>query len=50
VDGAHDTMVAYRHDNLELVPLDTGAGKNRFIQADSPFLHAARSRGITLGD
>ncbi len=50
VDGQFDTMVAYRNDNVELVPLETGAGKNRFISADSPFLQTARHRGISLGD
>jgi phosphofructokinase-like protein len=50
VDGNFDSMVAYRHDNMELVPLETGAGKNRFINTDSPFLTAARHRGISFGD
>ena len=39
-----------RNDNVELVPLETGAGKNRFINTDSPFLMAARKRGINFGD
>ncbi|MCX6103525.1 MAG: ATP-dependent 6-phosphofructokinase [Proteobacteria bacterium] len=50
VDRQFDTMVAYRNDNVELVPLETGAGKNRFISPDSPFLQTARHRGICLGD
>ena len=50
VEEKFDTMVAYRNDNTELVPLETGAGKNRFINPDSPFLQAARSRGIHFGD
>jgi 6-phosphofructokinase 1 len=50
VDGKFDTMVAYQNDNVELVPLETGAGKNRYINPDSPFLMAARSRGISFGD
>lgn len=50
VEGNFDTMVAFRHDKVELVPLDTGAGKNRFIDPDSHFLKAARFRGINLGD
>lgn len=50
VNGHFDTMVAYRNDNVELVPLETGAGKNRFIGKDSPFLIAARQRGIHFGD
>ncbi len=50
VDGNFDTMVAYRHDTVELVPIETGAGKNRFIQTDSPFLQAAKKRGIHFGD
>lgn len=50
VDGRFDTMVAYRNDNLELVPLETGAGKNRYVNPESPFLEAARARGISLGD
>jgi 6-phosphofructokinase 1 len=50
VDQNFDTMVAYRNDNVELVPLETGAGKNRFISSDSPFLQTARHRGIQLGD
>jgi len=50
MDGNFDSMVAYRNDNIELVPLETGAGKNRFISVDSPFLTAARSRGINFGD
>lgn len=50
VEGNFDTMVAYHHDNVELVPLETGAGKNRYIEPDSPFLVAARKRGISFGD
>lgn len=50
VEGKFDSMVAYRNDNVELVPLETGAGKNRFISADTPFLVAARARGINFGD
>ncbi len=50
VDGNFDSMVAYRNDAVELVPLETGAGKNRYISPDSPFLAAARSRGISFGD
>lgn len=50
VDGNFDTMVAYRNDSVELVPLETGAGKNRFIAMDTPFLKAAKSRGIYFGD
>lgn len=50
VDGNFDSMVAYRNDNVELVPLETGAGKNRYIGTGSPFLFAARQRGINLGD
>lgn len=50
VDGKFDTMVAYKNDSVELVPLSTGAGKNRFIIPDSEFLQAARHRGIHFGD
>lgn len=50
VEGNFDTMVAYRNDSVELVPIETGAGKNRFINPDSPFLQAARKRGIHFGD
>ena len=50
VDSQFDTMVAYKRDNVELVPLDTGAGKNRYVQMDSSFLIAARERGILFGD
>jgi ATP-dependent phosphofructokinase / diphosphate-dependent phosphofructokinase len=50
VDGNFDTMVAYKNDTVELVPLETGAGKNRYIIPDSPFLGAARSRGISFGN
>ncbi len=50
VDGSFDTMVAYRNDNVELVPLETGAGKNRYVNPDSQFLRAARERGIHFGD
>jgi ATP-dependent phosphofructokinase / diphosphate-dependent phosphofructokinase len=50
MEGKFDTMVAYQNDNVELVPLDTGAGKNRYINPDSPFLMAARKRGIHFGD
>lgn len=50
VDGNIDTMVAYQHDNIQLVPLETGAGKNRYINPESPFLEAARKRGICFGD
>jgi len=50
MEGKFDTMVAYRNDSVELVPLETGAGKNRFIHTDSPFLSAARQRGIHFGD
>ena len=45
-----DTMVAYRNDNVELVPLDTGAGNNRYVNPESPFLQDARKRGIHFGD
>lgn len=48
--GEFSTMVAYKGDRVELVPLDTGAGKNRFIGTDSEFLLAARERGISFGD
>lgn len=50
VEGKFDSMVAYRNDQTELVPLETGAGKNRYINPDSPFLQAARKRGISFGD
>jgi len=50
VAGKFDTMVAYVNDSVELVPLETGAGKNRFVNLDSPFLLAARQRGIHFGD
>lgn len=50
VNGKFDTMTAYRNDQVELVPLETGAGKNRYINPESPFLAAARSRGICFGD
>ncbi len=50
MEGNFDTMTAYRNDNVELVPLDTGAGKNRYIVPDSPFMEAARKRGIHFGD
>lgn len=50
VEEKFDTMVAYRNDNVELVPLETGAGKNRYIGTDSQFLLAARHRGIHFGD
>lgn len=50
MDGNFDTMVAYKNDQVELVPLETGAGKNRFINPDSPFLQTARHRGISFGD
>lgn len=50
MEGNFGTMVAYRNDNVELVSLDTGAGKNRFVQPDSQFLVAARKRGIHFGD
>jgi len=43
-------MVAYRNDSVELVPLETGAGKNRFVNPDSLFLQGARHRGIHFGD
>lgn len=50
VDGQFDTMVAYKNDSIELVPLETGAGKNRFIEPGSPFMQAAKARGIHFGD
>jgi hypothetical protein len=50
VEEKFDTMVAYKNDAVELVPLETGAGKNRYIIPDSPFLRAARQRGIHFGD
>src|SRR5262249_54201685 len=50
VEGNFDTMVAYKNDSVELVPLETGAGKNRFVNPDTPFLKAARARGIHFGD
>ena len=45
-----DTMVAYKNDTIELVPLETGAGKNRYVDPEVPFLKAARLRGISFGD
>lgn len=50
MDGQFDTMVAYKNDSVELVPLETGAGKNRFVDPDSTFLHSARKRGISFGN
>lgn len=50
MDGHYDSMVAYRNDSVELVPLETGAGKNRFVNPDSLFLEGARQRGIHFGD
>ena len=50
VDGSFDTMVCYRNDKVELVPLETGAGKNRYIDPESQFLRTARERGIHFGD
>lgn len=50
VEEKFDTMVAYRNDSVELVPIETGAGKNRFVATDSTFMTAARSRGIHFGD
>ncbi len=50
VDGNFDTMVCYRNDKVDLVPLETGAGKNRYIDPESQFLRAARERGIHFGD
>lgn len=50
MEGNFDTMVAYRNDNVELVPLETGAGKNRYVSPNTPFLEGARARGISLGD
>jgi 6-phosphofructokinase 1 len=50
VEGQFDTMVSYKNDNVELVPLETGAGKNRYINTDSQFLRTARERGICFGD
>lgn len=50
MEGKFDTMVAYQNDSVELVPLETGAGKNRFVNPESPFLQAARKRGINFGD
>lgn len=50
VEGKFDTMVAYRNDTIELVPLETGAGKNRYIDPTTPFLSAAKTRGISFGD
>ena len=50
VEGRFDSMVAYRADQVELVPLETGAGKNRLVNPESPFMKAARTRGISFGD
>ena len=50
VEQRFDTMVAFHGNNVELVPLETGAGKNRYVDPDSPFLQAARTRGICFGD
>lgn len=49
-EGNYDTMVAYKNDTVVTVPLETGAGKNRYVSTDSPYLQAARSRGISFGD
>jgi 6-phosphofructokinase 1 len=50
VERQFDTMVAVHGDSVELVPLETGAGKNRFVDPASPFMQAARTRGICFGD
>lgn len=50
MDGNDDSMVAYQNDSVTLVPLETGAGKNRFVNPDSLFLEGARHRGIHFGD
>ncbi|MEZ4749829.1 MAG: ATP-dependent 6-phosphofructokinase [Bdellovibrionota bacterium] len=49
VKGKFDTMVSYQNDTVSLVPLETGAGKNRYVSTDSPFLRAAKERGILFG-
>jgi len=50
VDRQFDTLVAIHCNNIELVPLETGAGKTRFVDPESPFMQAARTRGICFGD
>lgn len=50
MDGNFDSMVCYKNDTVELVPLETGAGKNRFVNPGSEFLQAAKKRGILFGD
>lgn len=50
MDGNCDTMVSYKNDTVELVPLETGAGKNRYVNTGSEFLEAAKKRGILFGD
>jgi 6-phosphofructokinase 1 len=50
VEHRFGTMVAFRGDSVDLVPLETGAGKNRYVDPDSPFMQAARTRGICFGD
>lgn len=49
-EGHYGTMVAYQQDQIVLIPLETAAGKNRFVNPDSQFMRAARERGIHFGD
>ncbi len=49
LSGQFDTMASYRGDQITLVPLEQGAGKNRFIDSESQFLVTAQQRGIYFG-
>lgn len=50
VEGKFGMMASYQNDTVGLVPLETGAGKNRFVDPESTFLRAAKQRGICFGD
>ncbi len=50
MEGRFDSMIAYQNDTVTVVPLETGAGKNRYVDPDSFFLKAAKKRGILFGD
>lgn len=43
-------MVAARGDGAKPVPLEDVAGKSKYVPVDHPWVHAARSVGISVGD
>ena len=49
-EGKHTIMVASRGEQAVAVPLEEVAGHRRTVPLDHPWINAARSLGVSLGD